>query len=101
LPWQQPKIGRPDRKPDRRCKPTRSPRKIQPFYQCKSLPIIKLGVKNEKSRGKGRAISLGFARDGFLFLDKTKFPASFAPDADPEKAAFMADSQVPWGLGAI
>src|SRR5712675_3144212 len=38
---------------------------------------------------------------GFLFLDKAKFPASFAADVDPEKAAFMADSQVPWGIGAI
>src|SRR5258707_4290234 len=40
-------------------------------------------------------------QDGFLFLDKAKFPASFAADVDAEKAAFMADSQVPWGLGAI
>jgi pimeloyl-ACP methyl ester carboxylesterase len=40
-------------------------------------------------------------QDGFLFLDKAKFPASFAADVEPEKAAFMADSQVPWGLGAI
>jgi pimeloyl-ACP methyl ester carboxylesterase len=40
-------------------------------------------------------------QDGFLFLDKAKFPASFAADVDPEKAAFMADSQVPWGMGAI
>jgi pimeloyl-ACP methyl ester carboxylesterase len=32
-------------------------------------------------------------QDGFLFLDKAKFPASFAADVDPEKAAFMADSQ--------
>ncbi len=39
--------------------------------------------------------------DGYLFLDKAKFPASFAADVDPEKAAFMADSQVPWGLGAV
>ena len=39
-------------------------------------------------------------QDGFLFLDKAKFPASFAGDVDPEKAAFMADSQVPWGLAA-
>src|SRR5205814_4311569 len=38
---------------------------------------------------------------GFLFLDKAKFPASFAADVDPEKAAFMAHSQVPWGMGAI
>jgi hypothetical protein len=40
-------------------------------------------------------------QDGFLFLDKAKFPASFAADVEPEKAAFMADSQVPWGLEAI
>src|SRR6201984_2191758 len=40
-------------------------------------------------------------QDGFLFLDKAKFPASFAADLDAEKAAFMADSQVPWGMGAI
>lgn len=40
-------------------------------------------------------------QDGFLFLDKAKFPASFAADVDRETAAFMADSQVPWGLGAI
>jgi hypothetical protein len=35
-------------------------------------------------------------QDGYLFLDKAKFPASFAADVEPEKAAFMADSQVPW-----
>src|SRR4029077_19377665 len=40
-------------------------------------------------------------QDGFLVLDKAKFPASFAGDVDAEKAAFMADSQVPWGMGAI
>jgi pimeloyl-ACP methyl ester carboxylesterase len=40
-------------------------------------------------------------QDGFLFLDKAKFPASFAADVGAEKAAFMADSQVPWGMGAI
>jgi pimeloyl-ACP methyl ester carboxylesterase len=39
--------------------------------------------------------------DGFLMLDKAKFPASFAGDVSPEEAAFMADSQVPWGLAAI
>lgn len=39
--------------------------------------------------------------DGFLFLDKEKFPASFAGDVDPDKAAFMADSQVPWGVDAL
>ena len=40
-------------------------------------------------------------QDGFLFLDKAKFAASFAADVEPEKAAFMADSQVPWGLEAL
>src|SRR6267378_2510922 len=40
-------------------------------------------------------------QDGYLFLDKAKFPASFAADVDAEKAAFMADSQVPWGMEAI
>lgn len=39
--------------------------------------------------------------DGFLMLDKAKFSGSFAGDVSPEEAAFMADSQVPWGLGAI
>jgi pimeloyl-ACP methyl ester carboxylesterase len=34
-------------------------------------------------------------------LDKAKFPASFAGDVDNEKAAFMADSQVPWGVDAL
>ncbi len=40
-------------------------------------------------------------QDGYLFLDKAKFPASFAGDVDKEKAAFMADSQVPWGVDAL
>jgi pimeloyl-ACP methyl ester carboxylesterase len=40
-------------------------------------------------------------QDGFLFLDNAKFPASFAADVEPETAAFMADSQVPWGLNAL
>ncbi len=40
-------------------------------------------------------------QDGYLFLDKAKFRASFAADVDPETAAFMADSQVPWGLQAL
>jgi pimeloyl-ACP methyl ester carboxylesterase len=40
-------------------------------------------------------------QDGFLFLDRAKFAASFAADVEPEKAAFMADSQVPWGLAAL
>ena len=40
-------------------------------------------------------------RDGFLFLDREKFHASFAGDVSAEEAAFMADSQVPWGVGAL
>jgi pimeloyl-ACP methyl ester carboxylesterase len=39
-------------------------------------------------------------QNGFLFLDRDKFPAAFAADVSPEDAAFMADSQVPWGLPA-
>ena len=39
--------------------------------------------------------------DGFLMLDKAKFPASFAGDVSAEEAAFMADSQVPWGVDAL
>ncbi len=40
-------------------------------------------------------------QDGYLFLDKAKFPGSFAADVDAERAAFMADSQVPWGVEAL
>ncbi len=40
-------------------------------------------------------------QDGFLALDKTQFAASFAADVAPEKADFMANSQVPWGLAAL
>ncbi|MGW2287348.1 alpha/beta hydrolase [Streptomyces phaeochromogenes] len=40
-------------------------------------------------------------QDGFLFLDREKFAASFAGDVPPGDAQFMADSQVPWGLGAL
>jgi pimeloyl-ACP methyl ester carboxylesterase len=40
-------------------------------------------------------------QDGFLFLDKTKFRASFAADVDEATASFMADSQVPWGVEAL
>jgi len=40
-------------------------------------------------------------QDGFLFLDRAKFQASFAADVNAEAAAFMADSQVPWGVEAL
>ena len=40
-------------------------------------------------------------RDGYLFLDKDKFHASFAGDVSAERAAFLSDSQVPWGVDAL
>ncbi len=40
-------------------------------------------------------------QDGHLFLDKEKFRGSFAADVDAETAAFMAISQVPWGVEAL
>jgi len=40
-------------------------------------------------------------QDGFLFLDRSKFQASFAADVEGSAAKFMADSQVPWGLDAL
>jgi pimeloyl-ACP methyl ester carboxylesterase len=40
-------------------------------------------------------------QDGYLLLDRAKFHAAFAADVDADKAAFMADSQVPWGVGAL
>ncbi|MFK0286214.1 alpha/beta fold hydrolase [Streptomyces sp. NPDC090499] len=40
-------------------------------------------------------------QDGFLFLDRERFADSFAADVPAELAAFMADSQVPWGVDAL
>lgn len=40
-------------------------------------------------------------QDGFLFLDRAKFAASFAGDVAADEANFMADSQVPWGVQAL
>lgn len=40
-------------------------------------------------------------RDGFLYLDKAKFASAFAADVNAKEAAFMAESQVPWGLDAL
>jgi pimeloyl-ACP methyl ester carboxylesterase len=40
-------------------------------------------------------------QDGFLLLDRSKFAAAFAADVKPGLAAFMADSQVPWGVQAL
>jgi pimeloyl-ACP methyl ester carboxylesterase len=38
---------------------------------------------------------------GYLLLDRAKFRAAFAADVDEQTAAFMADSQHPWGLAAL
>jgi pimeloyl-ACP methyl ester carboxylesterase len=40
-------------------------------------------------------------QDGYLLLDKTRFAASFAADLPKEKADFMANSQLPWGVSAL
>jgi pimeloyl-ACP methyl ester carboxylesterase len=40
-------------------------------------------------------------KDGFLFLDRDKFHEAFAGDLPAGQAAFMADSQVPWGVDAL
>lgn len=40
-------------------------------------------------------------KNGYLFLDRAKFAASFAADVEPGLASFMADSQVPWGVEAL
>jgi len=40
-------------------------------------------------------------KDGFLFLDRDKYHDSFAGDLSADQAAFMADSQVPWGVDAL
>jgi pimeloyl-ACP methyl ester carboxylesterase len=39
--------------------------------------------------------------NGFLFLDRERFHASFAGDLPVGQAAFMADAQVPWGVDAL
>jgi pimeloyl-ACP methyl ester carboxylesterase len=40
-------------------------------------------------------------QQGFLLVDRDKFAQAFAADLDPDRAAFMADSQVPWGVNAL
>lgn len=39
--------------------------------------------------------------DGFLLVDPAKFPAAFAAGVDVATTGFMANAQVPWGLGAV
>jgi hypothetical protein len=38
---------------------------------------------------------------GFLFLDRNRFAASFAADVPEKLSAFIADSQVRWGVDAL
>jgi hypothetical protein len=40
-------------------------------------------------------------QDGFLLLAANKFAAPFAANVPKDKAEFMAQSQVPWGLDAL
>jgi pimeloyl-ACP methyl ester carboxylesterase len=40
-------------------------------------------------------------QNGFIFLDRARFAEAFAADVAPTEAAFMADSQVPWGVNAL
>jgi pimeloyl-ACP methyl ester carboxylesterase len=39
--------------------------------------------------------------EGLLFLEREKMPATFAADLSADEAAFMADSQVPWGVECL
>jgi len=41
------------------------------------------------------------AGEGYFALDKAKFRDAFAADVSADKAAFMADSQLPWGVAAV
>lgn len=41
------------------------------------------------------------AGEGFLGLEKATFREAFAADVPADKARFMADSQVPWGVAAL
>lgn len=44
---------------------------------------------------------IGPPRNGFLFLDGEKAGPAFAGDLSPADQAFLAHSQVPWGLEAV
>jgi pimeloyl-ACP methyl ester carboxylesterase len=41
------------------------------------------------------------APNGFFFQDRARFHASFGADLPTALAAFLADAQVPWGMGAM
>jgi len=40
-------------------------------------------------------------QDDFFLLDRAKFAGAFAADVEPGRSAFMAASQVPFGIGAL
>jgi pimeloyl-ACP methyl ester carboxylesterase len=40
-------------------------------------------------------------QNGFLLLDQSKFVGAFAADVEPDKAGFMAKSQLPWGVASL
>jgi hypothetical protein len=40
-------------------------------------------------------------QNGFLSSTRRNSPLLFAANVETKKAAFMADSQVPWGVGAL
>ena len=68
----------------------------------RSLPTRASRCPIDQEPGAGQAVPWTWsAPDGFLFLDRTKFRAAFAADVSAAAAAFMADSQVPWGLEAL
>lgn len=48
----------------------------------------------------GKPKATGFDQ-GFLMLDKAKFPEAFAADVRPEVATSWQNSQVPWGVAAL
>jgi pimeloyl-ACP methyl ester carboxylesterase len=56
---------------------------------------------NKASAPGGNGSPIQAPRDGYLFQDKARFPASFGADLNTEKATFMADSQVPCGVAAL
>jgi hypothetical protein len=58
-------------------------------------------VERDQRATPGYLATIRVNQDGFLFLDPEKFAESFAADLPAREAAFMADSQVPWGVEAL
>jgi pimeloyl-ACP methyl ester carboxylesterase len=62
----------------------------------------RVGVVAHQGSPAWRARAADIATAGWLSVSRQgKFAASFAADVDAEKAAFMADSQVPLGVDAL